>query len=475
VDTLTHALLGAACALALSSRRRLREPDGACPTPRRATTPSRGVDCRAVAAPAVRAVAGWTPLQRAAIAAGAAAFPDVDFALFPLDPLRFLADWHQGPTHALPMAPLWALLVAAVACALRRDRVWARTPAGRSVLLQAWGWALLGLLSHAAADLATAYGLAWAWPLSGLRVGVGMTWVFDALWTLPLAAGLLAAWRWRRAWPATAALAAVLAVALAQAALQQQALAIAQAEARNRGLPTTSATALAQPLSPLHWQLLLVEGEEHAVARLVLPGPRPLATMIRALPGWPGLGELQRLAGAYQPAEALVWHRHALTMLPRPGGASRQGAWLDDARAAPAPLAPETVRAAWADPALATYRRFARFPALSRIDFDPVAPHEDGGDESHAASGSSSAAGVAVADAAANRVDGSPGGHVGRSDGDASVGAPGPLCIWFTDLRYDLPGWPDTFRVGVCREAADAPWQAHRLRYLRADARQRLR
>jgi inner membrane protein len=75
----------------------------------------------------------------------------------------------------------------------------------------------------------------------------------------------------------------------------------------------------------------------------------------------------------------------------------------------------------WNDPRLAPYRRFAAFPAVSRID--------DGG---------------------------------------------GEFCVWFTDLRYDVPALPDTFRYGFCREGIDQPWQLHRLRYFSVDSRQRL-
>ena len=75
----------------------------------------------------------------------------------------------------------------------------------------------------------------------------------------------------------------------------------------------------------------------------------------------------------------------------------------------------------WADPRFAAFRRFATHPAVSRI--------ERQGDET---------------------------------------------CVWFTDLRYDLPVLPDTFRYGYCREHADAAWQLYRLRYFSARARQRI-
>jgi inner membrane protein len=53
---------------------------------------------------------------------------------------------------------------------------------------------------------------------------------------------------------------------------------------------------------------------------------------------------------------------------------------------------------------------------------------------------------------------------------DAGAGA----CVWFTDLRYDLPALPDTFRYGFCREGADSPWDLYRLRYFSEANRQRL-
>jgi inner membrane protein len=53
-------------------------------------------------------------------------------------------------------------------------------------------------------------------------------------------------------------------------------------------------------------------------------------------------------------------------------------------------------------------------------------------------------------------------------------GGGGVSCVWFTDLRYDLPTLPDTFRYGFSREGPGAPWQLYRLRYFSRDARQRI-
>jgi inner membrane protein len=48
------------------------------------------------------------------------------------------------------------------------------------------------------------------------------------------------------------------------------------------------------------------------------------------------------------------------------------------------------------------------------------------------------------------------------------------LCVWFTDLRYDLPRTPDTFRYGFCRDDPVSEWRLYRLRYFSKDARQPL-
>ena len=36
-------------------------------------------------------------------------------------------------------------------------------------------------------------------------------------------------------------------------------------------------------------------------------------------------------------------------------------------------------------------------------------------------------------------------------------------CVWFADMRYELPFLPPAFRYGLCRTEIDAPWQLYRL------------
>lgn len=351
MELLTHALLGAGAALA----------------------------CRP-------ARSRLTTRQRLLLGAAAAAWPDIDFVAFPLDPLRFLADWHQGPTHSLLLLPLWALLIAAVFVAATRQR----QAFGEAVAVAA-----LGLATHVAADVITAYGVMLGYPLSARRFGLGVTFVVD-VWIGAIAlGGVLLALRLRRRAPAAIALGLVGVVVAVQAGLQQRALAAGLASAQAQGLAYERLSAFAQPLSPLHWKLIASTATQHQVAHLDLGRRGPW------VPDWPGLRRLHALAAAYRPAPSLVWVRHERLADPQGRHAFVEPLW-HDARFAP-------------------FRRFATHPALARID----------------------------------------------------AGA-GTDCVWFTDLRYDLPTLPEVFRYGFCRDGEHAPWRLYRLRYLSDDARQRL-
>lgn len=320
--------------------------------------------------------------QRLTVGGLAATFPDLDFAAFPIHPLRFLADWHQGPTHSLVLLPLWAVLIGAIfALAGGRPRAF----------LQATGVAALGLASHAASDLITAYGTALFHPLSPLRVSFPVTYVIDPLFTLIVLAGLVASLASGRRAVAGLALAVLGLYVGFQASLQQRALELARASAHAQGLGFEHVAALPQPFSPFNWKLIAIDGPRYHEAYVNLAG----GSAAVALPG-----RLGDIAAAYRAADELAWHtRHHL---------------------GDRPALHDTVQQRWHDPAFAAYRRFAAFPAVSRIDDN------------------------------------------------------GELCIWFTDLRYDLPALPDTFRYGFCRPAPEQSWTLYRLRYLTERSRQAL-
>lgn len=352
MDTVTHALLGALSAQAAA--------------PRRSRLNTR---------------------ERLLLAGSVAAFPDVDFIGFPIDPLVFLADWHQGPTHSLLLLPLWAVLAGGLF-------VWltGRRPAFVEAVLVC----MLALFSHIASDLITVYGTAILAPLFDWRPALGLTFVIDPLFTgiIVLALGL-SLWLSAQRLMAVLGLVVLCAYVGTQSLLKQQALNLAEIHAYVHGIETPEVAALPQPFSPFNWTLLVSDGDRYHRAQVNLIGHPP------PIPDFVGLRRLRAIAEAYRPPTDLRWEsRHRF-----------------GATAAQRSLAQQL----WQRPDFAPFRRFARYPSLSRFD---------------------------------------------RHDGE--------ICVWFTDLRYDLPVLPDTFRYGFCRDDPDRDWRLYRLRYFSQDARQSL-
>ena len=138
-------------------------------------------------------------------------FPDLDVAFLAAGK-RFYLKRHQGPTHSLPLAPVYAALLAAVAA-----------------IEVGWQWSLYlgivaGLAVHVALDLANTFGIQLFWPLSMRRHCIDAVFFVDlGAWTLTLAA--LAALLSGAGDPAAIALAyaaAFAAYVLARALLQRR-------------------------------------------------------------------------------------------------------------------------------------------------------------------------------------------------------------------------------------------------------------
>jgi len=296
VDPLTHALSGALLA--------------------RATAPAR---------------AHTLPLPtRLAAGLAAALFPDADLVLRLAGTLTYL-EWHQGPTHSLLLLPLWAFALAQLFSRIDRRHPW-----------RAWfPVACLGIAIHIAGDLITSYGVMLFAPLTTARYSVPLAFLLDPWMTGLLAAGLLAAALLPHG--RTAAALALFAVAgyVGFLAVQQQ-RALAIAEARRAELRMDGRVhALAQPLSPLHWMLLVRSdtGSQLGFVRLVEP------------PAWTPydlIAPLRAMGAAYRPPDRIQWQD-----MPRFGN--------DPADATLA-------REAWSQPVLAAFRRFAAHPVLERIE-----------------------------------------------------------------------------------------------------------
>lgn len=129
--------------------------------------------------------------RRLALLVGAAlrSVPDTDvpigklLALNPVDDMT----WHRGPSHSLFVLIVLGVLIAA-ACR-RWWSLWQEAP-------RRWFWMfMICLLTHPLIDAFTRYGTQLFWPLPMPPVMISSIFIIDPLFTLPLIAACIIAWR----------------------------------------------------------------------------------------------------------------------------------------------------------------------------------------------------------------------------------------------------------------------------------------
>lgn len=259
------------------------------------------------------------------IAAGvAAAFPDIDFALLLLDPLRFLV-LHRGPTHSLLLLPLWAMLLAAPLSRILKLS-WTTTVAACAI----------GLFAHVIGDWVTLYGTRLLYPLDDRAFALGISFDVSPWIAVVTIAGFLLCRLGRPRPTAVVTLALIGMLLLGQSVLRHQAIQVAADHARAHGLDVQTIQALPQPLSPFHWALLLSDADGYELAYLDLVGAAPVA-----LPAGTWLAQMQT---AYRAGQHLAWTRHER------------------------PTHHALAREAWEHPAFRPFREFALSPALLRVE-----------------------------------------------------------------------------------------------------------
>ncbi len=280
---------------------------------------------------------GWSGVdsRTATLVAGlAAAFPDIDYLSFWIDPLLFLADWHRGPTHSLLMAPVWALMLSILFARLFR------LTAGWRCL---YGITLLALFSHIASDIITAFGTQIWWPVSDYRLALSTTFFIDPFFSAIVSAGLAASLMLSHpkasAWAGLLVLGGYLSF---QVAFQHQARSIGADFVQANDLEQSTIYVLPQPLSPFNWLIIVTEGDQHHVAQVNLAYIEASLELAKHL-GWLG-----HLWSAYRPPYSDVWEIHHL-----------YGDRRDQS---------ELAKEVWFLESFSKFRQFAKFPVLYRID-----------------------------------------------------------------------------------------------------------
>lgn len=297
MDTITHALSGALAARLVKPSR-----DAA----------ARTADCMV-------------------LGAAAAAFPDTDVVLSYLSPLAYLYH-HRGVTHSVLLAPLWALLLAAIWTVVRRDR------AGFAIYFLI---ATIGLGMHILGDLITSFGTMIFAPFSDVRLEWGTTFIIDLWFTGIILAALVFTW-WLRAsrLPAFIGLCALCGYVGLQWIEKNRAIAFGEAHAQEAGLTGAEVSALPRPVSPFNWMMIVAEPDRYHYAFVNLHRSRSPVVDDNA-------GFIASLDGQYQPPATVRWQT-----------VERFGPAADRA----------LVEEVWQQQQFAFYRWFAAYPVVAAIE-----------------------------------------------------------------------------------------------------------
>lgn len=312
MDTLTHALSGALVARLLVTRR--TQQPGATP-----------------------AGAPQMPRLWQCVLAGtvAGAFPDIDVVASAFGEIAYLTQ-HRGITHALPMLPLWAALLAWLLRAAM-PRLRGSGEAWRQLFLIC----AAGIGIHIAGDWITQFGTMLLQPFSDQRFGLGAIFIIDLAFSGLLLCGLLLAALFpARRWPAALGLGAASAwVGLAWLGMNE-AQQIGVRKAAAEAWPVQQVVVMPRPASPFNWTVSVFDGTHYHVAHLNTRRSEALDPSVPALfpPAF-----VRRYSAPYLPADQAPW-----SSVPQFGG----------------PQAPPWVQEAWSHPDFAFFRWFAQTPAL---------------------------------------------------------------------------------------------------------------
>ncbi len=334
------------------------------------------------------------------VAALAAAFPDIDYLWFWVNPYRFITEWHRGLTHSLIMLPAWATLLGAAAfLAMKRQMPF------RIV----FGYCSLGLLTHILADLITLYGVKIFAPFSDRRFALSLAFDMDPWIGLIALLGLVFGLKNRR--NAVFGLIAISTYAGLLFYFQQSALAVIDARTKTGQSSMNKAYALPQPFIPFHWKLVIDRHVYYEMADLSLFGKA--TRLINEL-----LTNINFRKSVYSTLKHyekehkyFIKTRNHISVINIDDFRSVQQLHWQTLSKHGDNLEIDQALEVWRHDSFSKFRKFSSLPILYRIDTDPKS-----------------------------------------------------TCIWYTDIRYVFPLMEPPFRYGMCRQFPNIYWQLYRLR-----------
>lgn len=346
------------------------------------------------------------------VAALSAAFPDIDYLLFWVNPYRFITEWHRGLTHSLILLPAWAVLLSAVAFLVVKKRI----PFG-----ELFKYSCLGLFTHLAADLITVYGEELLAPFSHRRYALGLTFDIDPWIGFFALLGLVIGLQGRR--NALLALIAIGAYLILMFCFHLSALSVIDARMKKSRVAVDKVYALPQPFIPFHWKLIIDRQSDYESANLSLfeKGTQLIEDLSATKAVTMSFLSLSMRHGNIQTRLEQRKTRFPDNQI-KDFRRADQLRWRKLLKYGDTPKEIREALNVWRHDSFAEFRKFSTLPILYRIDSD---------------SGSS--------------------------------------CIWYTDLRYVFPLMTPPFRYGMCSRNSSNDWRLYRLRRNTENTRQPIR
>ena len=343
------------------------------------------------------------------IAALAAAFPDIDYVFFWLNPYRFITDWHRGITHSIIMLPVWAMILSTTAFFVMNRQIPFRT---------VFGYISVGLLTHIIADLITLYGLKLFTPLNDQRFALSLVFDFDPWIGLIALLGMVFGLNNRRN-----AVFGLIVIGIYISLLfyfQQSALAVIDARTRTNQIQTDNIYVLPQPFMPFHWTLVIDRQAYYETAHLSLYGKGTnlmdklltntnfrVPILSTYMQGENDHKHLTKTKNHFRDIEIIDFR--TVNMLE----------WQTISKHGDTENEINLALEVWQHDSFSKYREFSSIPILYRVDTEPNL-----------------------------------------------------TCIWYTDLRYVFPLMKPPFRYGMCRQHSNSSWMLFRLRRSTQNSRQ---
>ncbi len=276
----------------------------------------------------------------------AAVFPDIDYLMFWIHPLQFLAEWHRAATHSLVMMPVWSIVLGFLAAIVVKAR---------------WKWPVYTIVSaiaittHIISDTITIYGTQIFNPVSDYKAVIGTTFVIDGYFTgivtIGLTGSILMA-RYRIHYHKLF-VTLIFCFLFSYLGLQLYLRSLADDYANyfvvNNKLQSLEVHSLPQPFSPTYWKIIVETGNDYWVSFVnVMPAEWHKSFTLFMAKLFSGNSDtIIKSVSNYLPVQIATWASYSKI---ESEGREILNAWNQDEFSA--------------------FRKFAVFPVLYRKDSD---------------------------------------------------------------------------------------------------------